>query len=107
MAEDWKVQTAFCCFRLYTSNALAGDAAPSFDCLHAKAPDEQQICRDARLAELDQATALAFKQALKAGPQKYAAELTETVQHDIRAEMKKKLADRHACGSSPICILDT
>jgi|GEM_PF-938181 len=107
MAIDWKTQTAFCCFLLYTSNALAGDVVPSFDCSRAEAPDEQQICRDARLAELDQATTLAFKQALKAGPKKYAAELTETVQHDIRAEMKKRLGDRHACGLSPICILDT
>jgi uncharacterized protein len=107
MAADWKPPAAFFCFLLSTSNALAGDIVPSFDCSRAEAPDEQQICRDGRLAELDQATTLAFKQALKAGPQKYAPELTEKVQHDVRAAVRDKLGDRHACGSSPICILDT
>lgn len=106
MAVAWKTEIALYCFLLFTSNASAVDVAPSFDCSRAETADEQVICGDARLAELDRAVTFAFKQALKAGPQKYAVELTETVQQDIRAEMKKRLGDRHACGSSPICILD-
>jgi uncharacterized protein len=98
--------TAICLFLLSPSMALAGQIAPSFDCSRAQAPDEQQICKDGRLAELDQAITLAFKEALEAGPKKFPAILTNEIQKGVRDATRDRLDDRHACGASPICILD-
>lgn len=106
MAFDWKNLAPLYLLLLTANEALAGDVRPSFDCSRAKAPDEQQICSDPRLAELDQAVAIGFGQAMKAGPKTSAAEPTNEIQKNIRAAMKDRLDDRRACGTSIICILD-
>jgi uncharacterized protein len=71
-------------------------ARPSFDCAAARASDERTICQDERLAELDRAVTLAYRQSLasKENP-------------DIaRGAAKDSLAARRACGSDRLCILD-
>ena len=53
-------------FALAIPTASAGSAQaanPSFDCGKARRPDEQTICKDSRLGELDQAVTLGFAQA--------------------------------------------
>jgi uncharacterized protein len=106
MIPYWNCVPALGLVVLAATQASAGTVSPSFDCSRAKSPDEQQICKDDRLAELDQATAIAFEQALKAGPKRYAAELKKQIQRDVRAETKIKLDERRACGAESICILD-
>jgi uncharacterized protein len=106
MHVDWKNLIALFLFSLSANEALAGDVRPSFDCSRATSSDEQQICKDAHLAELDQAMTLGFGQALKAGPKIFAAELMKEVQKGIRAATRDRLDDRRACGTSTICILD-
>ena len=98
---------ALCLLFLPANEALAVDVKPSFDCSRAKSTDEQQICKDPHLAELDRAMTLGFGQALKAGPKLFAAELTKQIQEGIRAATRDQLDNRRACGASTICILDT
>jgi uncharacterized protein len=69
-------------------------AEPSFDCQKAKAPDEHIICNDRRLAELDQAVAIASHQA---------AEGSGNVAREV---VRETLAARHSCGEDSLCILD-
>lgn len=76
--------------------AEAQKAQPSFDCRAARAPDERAICRDERLAELDQAVSIAYRQAAASKDNKEAA----------RNVAKESLAARRACGGSRLCILD-
>ncbi len=92
--------------------------SPSFDCARATAPDERQICQDDRLAELDQAMTLGFGQALKnvveynrkllgsAMSSKDQAALEKEYREEVRSNAKASLADRRACGTAVICILD-
>src|SRR5205823_4094269 len=47
------------------SGSVAQPANPSFDCRRAQELDERIICSDGRLAELDQAVAIAYAQASK------------------------------------------
>ena len=67
---------------------------PSFNCDKARTADERAICGDQRLAELDQAIAIAFGQA--------ASKSKDTA----RGEAKDILAARKSCGSDRLCILD-
>jgi uncharacterized protein len=76
--------------------ARAQPANPSFDCRRARDLDERAICSDGRLAELDQAVAIAYAQASK--DPKFKQEARETA--------KETLAARHSCGDNRICILD-
>lgn len=75
-------------------HAAAQPATPSFDCGKARSADERAICADSRLAELDQAIAIAFAQA--AAKSKDGA----------RSEAKDILAARKSCGADRLCILD-
>jgi uncharacterized protein len=52
--------------------------------------------RDGRLAELDQAVAIAYGQALK----------DPNLKQEARETAKETLAARHSCGDNRICILD-
>jgi uncharacterized protein len=81
-------------FLLLTSPTLAREG-PSYDCGQAKAPDEIAICRNARLAQLDQLTAQAFQHARKILGEARAREIA-------RAALKS----RAACGASVVCIFD-
>lgn len=74
--------------------AVAQGVSPSFKCEKARTADERAICADARLAELDQAIAIAFAQAVT----KYKDEAREAA--------KEKLAARKLCGADRLCILD-
>ena len=69
---------------------------PSFDCRAARAADERAICADERLAELDRAIALAYKQT---------AAHKENVSSAL-GMAREALAARRACGSDRLCILD-
>ena len=69
---------------------------PSFDCARARALDERTICADARLAELDQAVAIAYGQASAA----------QSGAGSPRGVAKDGLAARRACGADRLCILD-
>jgi uncharacterized protein len=76
--------------------ARAQPANPSFDCGRARELDERAICSDDRLAELDQAVAIAFGQASK----------DPNFKQEARETAKETLAARHSCGDNRICILD-
>lgn len=69
-------------------------ANPSFNCRRAKAADERAICRDPRLAQLDQAVSIAYGQA----EQHYKDDAKEIARDTLKA--------RHACGANRLCILD-
>jgi uncharacterized protein len=75
--------------------ARAQPANPSFDCRRARDLDERAICNDGRLAELDQAVAIAYGQALK----------DPNLKQEARETAKQTLAARHSCGDNRICIL--
>jgi uncharacterized protein len=79
---------------LTTSAAHAQQAEPSFDCRRAKAPDERVICNDSRLAELDQAVAIAYSQT------------GSDSKEEAHKVVRESLAARHSCGGDRICILD-
>jgi uncharacterized protein len=87
---------AFLLIALMVNEARAEPGNPSFDCKKAREVDERAICNDSRLAELDQAVAIAYSQALK--DSKLKTEVHETA--------KESLAARHSCGDNRICILD-
>lgn len=74
--------------------ATAQPAEPSFDCAKARAPDERAICDDRRLAELDQAVAIAYGQASRG------------FKKEARESANETLAARHSCGGDRLCILD-
>jgi uncharacterized protein len=74
--------------------AWAGGAGPSFDCRKARLPDEKTICADPKLAELDQAIAIAY------------AKVPAEMRSDAKSVMQDDLKDRRACGSNRLCILD-
>lgn len=76
-----------------SSTPQAEAAEPSFDCQKAKAPDEHIICNDRRLAELDQAVAIASQAAEGSG-------------NNAREVVRETLAARHSCGEDSLCILD-
>lgn len=76
------------------SSGNAQQIRPSFDCHKASFPDERAICADDRLAEMDQAAAIALGM-IKKDMLKSAREA------DVAA-----LKDRRACGANKICILD-
>ena len=78
------------------THADAQAPRPSFDCRAARAPDEGAICADERLAELDQAVAIAYRQVAAS------KENTDTA----RGMARDALAARRACGSDRLCILD-
>lgn len=60
------ISPAFAAFPVGVSDAQP--ANPSFDCRKAQFPDEHVICGDSRLAELDQAVSIAYRQVeLKTG----------------------------------------
>lgn len=84
-------------FPLLLGHAPASATSPSFDCSRAKSSDEKLICEDDHLAELDQAVAIAFKQALT-------TKKADTA--DVKTSAKERLDDRRACGAEQICILD-
>jgi uncharacterized protein len=69
-------------------------ANPSFDCSKAKAPDEQAICSDDRLAELDRLVTEGFRQA-KQQDKEGAIDIA-----------RDTLSGRQACGAEKLCILD-
>jgi len=77
-----------------SSNTVAQVIGPSFNCQQAGTPDEQTICRDRRLAELDQTMSAAFNQVDQSNKQaaRYAA--------------RELLTARRACGADRLCILD-
>jgi uncharacterized protein len=75
-------------------HATAQPANPSFNCEKARTADERAICADPRLAELDQAIAIAFAQAASKS------------KDGARAEAKDILAARKSCGADRLCILD-
>jgi uncharacterized protein len=84
-------------FALAIPTASAGSAQaanPSFDCGKARRPDEQTICKDSRLAELDQAVTIAFRQA------------TKGFKKEARDAAKETLDARRSCGTDRLCILD-
>lgn len=69
-------------------------ATPSFDCARATAPDEQRICADPSLAQLDDAMAAA-----RAG--------AEAVQGAaLRRYSGMLIETRQACGAVPDCIAE-
>jgi uncharacterized protein len=78
------------------TGSVAQPANPSFDCRRAQELDERTICSDGRLAELDQAVAIAYGQASKDPNSK----------QEARETAKETLAARHSCGDNRICILD-
>jgi uncharacterized protein len=67
---------------------------PSFNCDMARTADERAICGDERLAELDQAIAIAF------------SHVASKSRDSARAEAKDILAARRSCGANQLCILD-
>lgn len=75
-------------------SAGAQPANPSFNCDKARAADEKAICADVRLAELDQAIAIAFAQVAKKS------------RDEALDAAKSILAARRSCGSDRLCILD-
>jgi len=75
-------------------DARAQAPNPSFNCAKARSPDEQTICGDARLAELDQAVSLAY------------AQVPNNMREGARAEAKELLAARRQCGPDRLCILE-
>lgn len=74
--------------------ARAEPGAPSFDCAKASAADERAICEDSRLSEMDQAMTIAFGQVKKES------------KGEAKGIAKETLANRRACGSDRLCILD-
>jgi uncharacterized protein len=60
----------------------------------ARTADERAICGDERLAELDQAIAIAFSQ------------VASKSRDSARGEAKDILAARRSCGANALCILD-
>ena len=71
--------------------------AASFDCARAAAPDEQAVCADPHLSELDSALGAAYAQARATTPKEDLASLT-TIARGI-------LADRRRCGATRGCLL--
>jgi hypothetical protein len=77
-------------FALAIPTASAGSAQaanPSFDCRKARRPDEQTICKDSRLAELDQAVTMAFRQATKGFKKEARDAAKETLKLGVRAAL--------------------
>ncbi len=72
----------------------AQTTGPSFNCGEASRLDERAICANTRLAELDQATSIAF------------AEASQEFKDEAQKIAVESLAARHACGANPLCILD-
>lgn len=70
-------------------------AKPSFDCGKARTLDEQVICSNSRLAELDQAESIASSQAAE-----------QEFKDEARAMARDTLEERHSCGDDRLCILD-
>ncbi|MBZ9936556.1 hypothetical protein LB518_09635 [Mesorhizobium sp. BR1-1-16] len=68
---------------------------PSFDCRRAKLAAEAAICSQADLAALDRAMAESYKMALLANPGNRAA---------LKAQQKRYIARRNACGGSADCL---
>jgi len=87
------VALAVAAFPILYATASAS-ANPSFNCRSAKTADEREICRDDRLAELDQAGSIAYSQA-KREDAKYAEELA-----------RESLTARGVCATNRLCILD-
>ncbi|MFD0985901.1 lysozyme inhibitor LprI family protein [Methyloligella solikamskensis] len=77
---------------ILTSSAEA--AQPSFNCAKANAADEKAICADDKLAQMDQAVAIAYGQ------------LTPAMKKDAKTMMRQSLANRAQCGSDKLCILN-
>ena len=75
-------------------DARAQAPNPSFSCTKARTADEQTICGDARLAELDQAVSLGY------------AQVPNDMREGAKADAKELLAARRACGSDRLCILE-
>ncbi|ODA68153.1 hypothetical protein A7A08_01324 [Methyloligella halotolerans] len=91
----WKLGSAWMfVIALLMTAAPANAAQPSFDCAKAKAADEKAICADDKLAQLDQAVAIAYGQ------------LDSTAQTDAKPMMRQSLANRAQCGSDKLCILN-
>lgn len=67
---------------------------PSFDCSKGRGLDERAICADPRLAEMDQADAIAFGQVGKSDRKSAASELADF------------LLARRACSGDGLCIID-
>lgn len=77
-----------------TAAIAQDDPKPSFDCSKGRGADERAICADPRLAEMDQADAIAFGQVGKNEKKGAASELADF------------LAARRACGGDGLCIID-
>ena len=69
--------------------AKAEPANPSFDCRKARDPDERAICSDSRLAELDQAVAIAYGQASKES--KFKQDAHETSRRVRAARLRRSI----------------
>lgn len=95
LAEPFLIGTLASSLIVLSMSALAAQSAnPSFDCGKARRPDEQTICKDSRLAELDQAVTIAFGQAAKG------------FKKETRDAAKETLKARRSCGTDRLCILD-
>jgi uncharacterized protein len=73
-----------------------GARAASFDCAKASTPDEQAICADPRLSDLDSLSAHAFGEAKRSAGGDRAREVT--------AAARSLLKDRAGCGADRACI---
>lgn len=79
-----------------TSAAIAGQAAPSFDCSKAGTQVENMICDHPKIAQLDSDLADAYKIALRDSP-------WASANKRIRADQRDWIARRDRC-DSPRCL---
>jgi uncharacterized protein len=84
---------------LSTNPSHVQSANPSFNCRKARAPDEFAICRDSRLAELDQAASIAYDQVMHRKD-------TGVSKEEWQKTARDALEGRRACGADRLCILD-
>jgi uncharacterized protein len=78
----------------WPASVMAQSPQPSFDCKKARAADEHAICADEKLAQMDQAVAIALSQVDK-----------DSVKL-ARQTAYESLLDRHGCGANKLCIVD-
>ncbi|MGF6573120.1 uncharacterized protein ABH945_005241 [Paraburkholderia sp. GAS333] len=85
---------------LFTLAGLSSASAfaASFDCAHARLPDEKAVCASRQLSELDVEMSVRYQM------------LTGLVAMGTRGDMQDQqqtwLKSRHACGESKSCLLD-
>jgi uncharacterized protein len=76
------------------TDAHAQAPKPSFNCTKARTADEQTICHDARLAELDRTVALAY------------ARVPANLREGAKGDAKELVAARAKCADDRLCILE-